>query len=169
MNGDGVSDPLLRPAGTHRGQYYCANGPRDRAHHPRYTVRECDLLPWVKTEVARLRLPVDAVELATEHVAERADLTGQRERLALVFARGGLLEDVYTAEDTALEERIAALGDVDTIAPVSPIRPEEWDTWSTADLNVYLRSILRYVKLGPDMRPVEAPWRNPKLRGDSGA
>jgi hypothetical protein len=135
------------------------------ASHPRpYSVSEAGVLPWVRAEVEHLRLPVDAVRMGREAAAERADLIAQRERLALGYSRGGLTQATYEAEDGALVARLGELGDTAEAATVSPIRPEEWDTWTPADLNRYIRAILSSVTLGPDMRPVRALWRNPALR-----
>jgi hypothetical protein len=127
-------------------------------------VTEAAVLPWVRAEVEHLSLPVDAVQLGREATAERADLIAQRERLALGYARGGLAQATYEAEDGALVARLAALGDTEEAAAVSPIRPEEWGTWTIADLSTYIRSILDRVTLGADMRPTGATWRNPALR-----
>ena len=159
---------VLSPEGRGRWgtpAYRCAHGNRigREAHGPMF-VTEAAVLPWVRAEVEHLSLPVDAVQLGREATAERADLTAQRERLALGYARGGLAQATYEAEDGALVARLAKLGDTEEAAAVSPIRPEEWDTWTLADLSTYIRSILDRVTLGADMRPVSATWRNPALR-----
>lgn len=62
------------------------------------------------------------------------------------------------------EERLADQEAAAATVTVTPIRPEEWETWAPADLNAYLRAILERVELGPDMLPVRAAWRNPALR-----
>lgn len=139
--------------------------------HPRpFSVSEAAILPAIRAEVSRHILPLsvtlgDAPDLA----AERADLVGQRERLALAFARGGLPEDTYTAEDVALAERIDALADrEETAVDVPPITDAEWETWAPADLNAYLGATLRRVRLGADLRPLPFTaddWRNPAARG----
>lgn len=154
---------MPRPGGRQVG-YYCRQAHNDPRHSRPYVVSERFLLPWIKAETAHLSLPVDAVQMGREAGAERADLETQRERLALAFARGGLPETTYTAEDGALVARLAELGDTEEAAAVSPIRPEEWDSWAPADVGTYIRSILRSVTLGADMRPVSALWRNPALR-----
>ena len=148
-----------------RSAYRCAHGNRTGrlAHGPLF-VTEAAVVPWVRVEVEHLRLPVDAVQMGREATAERADLIAQRERLALGYARGGLAQATYEAEDGALVALLAALGDTEEAAAVSPIRPEEWDSWTPADLNAYIRAILERVTLGPDLRPVSAVWRNPALR-----
>jgi len=158
-----ILSSMPRPGGRQVG-YYCRKAHNDPTHPRPYVVSERYVLPWVRAEVERLRLPVDAVKLGQEAGAERDDLDAQRERLALAFARGGLKPGTYEAEDGALVARLAALGDAEDAAAVSPIEPQEWDTWTPADVGAYIRSILRSVTLGPDMRPVSALWRNPALR-----
>jgi DNA invertase Pin-like site-specific DNA recombinase len=153
---------ILAPNGS--ANYTCRQAHNDSSHSRPYTVGERLLLPWLKAELAHLRLPVDAVTMGREASAERADLVTQRERLALGYARGGLTQATYEAEDGALVARLAELGDTEDAADVSPILPEEWDTWTPGDLDRYIRSILERVDLGPDMRPVSATWRNPALR-----
>jgi hypothetical protein len=152
--------------------YQCPRARYNAAHSRPYMIAEAAVLPAVRGEVARLRLPVDAVALgdAPDLGAERAALVAQRERLALAFARGGLPEETFTAEDDAIRASIEKLGEreeAETVAPVSPITAEEWDTWSPAELNAYLRAILKRVRLGADMRPLPFTaddWRNPSLR-----
>ena len=144
---------MPRPGGRQVG-YYCRKAHNDPTHPRPYVVSERFLLQWIRAEVERLRLPVDAVKLGLEATAARAELGAQRERLALAFARGGLKQETYEAEDGALVARLAELGDTEEAAAVSPIRPEEWGTWSAVDLGSYIRSILRSVTLGRDMRPV---------------
>jgi DNA invertase Pin-like site-specific DNA recombinase len=160
---DATLSSMPRPGGKQVG-YWCRKAHSDPGHSRPYVVSERFLLPWIKAELSHLRLPVDAVQLGREATAERADLTAQRERLALGYARGGLTQATYEAEDGALVVRLAALGDTEEAAAVSPIRPEEWDTWTPADLNAYVRAIVREIRLGSDMRPVSALWRNPALR-----
>lgn len=159
----GILTPSRRPRRS-VVNYRCQRAYTAAAHPRPYCVSERAALPWVRAEVEHLRLPVDAVQLGREAGAERAELVTQRERLALGYARGGLTQATYETEDGALVARLAELGDTEEAAAVSPILPEEWDTWTPADLDRYMRSILERVDLGTDMRPVSATWRNPALR-----
>ena len=121
-------------------------------------------MPWIRAEVARLRLPVDGVLTGAESAERRASLTAERDGLALLFARKSIDLATFDRLAAPLDDALAALEDTERVAAVSPIRPEEWGTWTPADLNAYLRSILEYVTMGADMLPIRAEWRNPALR-----
>ena len=142
--------------------YRCQRSYTAAEHVRPSSVPEHALLPWMRDELARTDLGGDTLEAVKDAAAERADLTGQRERLALAYARGGLSEPVYTTEDAALVARLDALpaatvdidlGDLDDL----------W-TWAPADANRTLRALWAHVELGPDLRPVRAEWRNKALR-----
>ncbi len=144
-----------------RQRYICHRAHITGGEHPRpYSIQESRILPWAKAEIAHLTLP-EEVTAGGDASAERADLTAQRERLALAFARGGLPVETYTAEDAALVDRLAALAVSEEVMAIPPI---DWD-WDPSSLTGVLRAILREIRLGPDMRPVDAIWRNPKMRG----
>lgn len=133
------------------------------------SVPERAILPWVRAEVERLRLPVDAVQLATDNAERRAALAGRLERANEMYVigptQGGWTRERRDREVAAVAKEITTLDATETIIGVEPIRAAEWDTWTPADLNSYIRAILERVELGPDMRPVRALWRNPELRG----
>jgi len=151
-----------------RKAYRCTKGSRaGRAEHGPVWVSERTVLPPVRAEVELLELPVDAVTLATEHDAQRAALAGQLERANELYIAGRITPERSAQEAAAVADGLAKLGDAEATLAVSPIRPEEWDTWTTADLNAYVRAILRRVRLGADMRPLPFTpddWRNPALR-----
>jgi hypothetical protein len=128
-------------------------------------------MPWIREEVERLRLidpetgePIDAVQIAADHAAERAALAGRLERANDLYIAGRIPPERYEREAEAVRVDLERLGDAEATLGVSPIRPEEWQTWTPADLGAYVRSILRSVTLGPDMRPVAAVWRVPEWR-----
>ena len=97
-----------------------------------------------------LRVPGDTVQLGQDSAAARIDLAAQRERLALAFARGGLPEEAYTAEDGRLAGELDRLGAQDAVTAIPAI---DWD-WPPEHVNAVLRAIIERVDLGPDMRPV---------------
>lgn len=151
---------MLTP-NMHRGQYYCSNGPRDREAHLRYAVREVDVLPWVKAEAARLRVPGDAVSLAARDDDRRAALIEQRRRLALSFGRGALNDADYEAEDGRLASEIADLDARGALVDIA--QAVDW-TKSPRIINEVLRAMWQYVQLGPDLRPISAEWLVPEWR-----
>lgn len=151
---------MLTP-NMHRGQYYCSNGPRDRDLHPRYTVREVDVLPWIMAEAAFLRLPGNRVQLAEERTADRVRLAEERRRLALAFARQAIDEPTWAAEDDAIRVQLEALDAGERIVDLP--QSVDW-TKSPTIVNEILRALWQYVQLGPDLRPVSAEWLVPEWR-----
>lgn len=148
---------------THRGQYYCANGPRNRETHPRYTVREVDLAPWIKAEAERfdpepLRIEAD-------------DLTGKREA---ILARLDRAEDLYldgtdpvrdrAKLDAARARAARDLKDLDAREQAVDM-PAAIDWHRTPEVvNRALRTIIRRIRLDATLRPVEAEWMVPEWR-----
>ena len=165
-------DPVYRPLTPEgrrkwgRPAYRCAWGNRlgREAHGPMW-VAEADILPWVKAEASRLRLPADAVTLAAENAERREALAARMERANELYIAGTIDRARYDREAGTVRDELEALEATEHVAAIEPIRPEEWDTWAPGDLNAYLRSFLARVELGTDMLPVRAVWRNPLLRG----
>ncbi len=97
---------------TTRGQYYCANGPRERATHPRYTVTERDVLPWVMDEADRFDPPGNMIE--AERDAAQADaLRAQRAKVLNLY----LVDPKADPDD--IRRRIAAMPWVGCSARIS--------------------------------------------------
>jgi DNA invertase Pin-like site-specific DNA recombinase len=161
-----ILTPRVRIArdGTITSTYYCRTAYLDSAHPHPSSSAESRILPWVKDEIARLRLDFDAVAMADSDAAERAALEARRDRATELYIAGRIDKARYDAEDAAVTKALGALPDPDEVVAVSPITDDEWSTWAPADLNRYIRSILLAVHLGPDMRPVDAIWRVPALR-----
>jgi DNA invertase Pin-like site-specific DNA recombinase len=143
-----------------RGQYYCPAGHRDGSEiHGKITATEAAILPFVRAEVARLRLP-DAVTMAADNAVQRDALAGRLERAHEVYVAGAWTRERHAAEVAAVTAELDRLGDAETLVAIPAI---DW-TWAPRDVNAILRAILERVELGPDLRPVSAVWRNPELR-----
>jgi acyl-CoA reductase-like NAD-dependent aldehyde dehydrogenase len=138
-------------------------------------VAEKDLMPWIKAEVERLRLvdpatgePIDAVKLASDNAARREALAARLARANEMFVLGprdgGWTRERRDAEAAKVAAELDALEATEAVVGATPIRPDEWETWSPPDLNAYIRAILERVELAPDLRPVRAVWRNQALR-----
>jgi len=160
---------VLTPEGRRkwgRPAYRCTRGNRLGwdVHGPCW-VAEAAILPWVKAEVAHLRIP-DAVTLASDNAAQRDALAGRLERANELFVigpkAGGWTRERRDAEAAVVKAALDLLGDTEAIVKVPPV---DW-TWPVPELNAYLRAIVSRVDLGPDMRPVWAEWRNRALRAD---
>jgi DNA invertase Pin-like site-specific DNA recombinase len=141
-----------------RGQYYCANGARERDTHPRYAVREADVLPWIMAEAERFDPPVDAVEMPADTVG-RAELLAKREGIGDSLALGLWTREKAIAERDKIDAALAALDVAEGIVAVPP--SIDWDTWPAPDVNRVLRTLFYGIELGPDLLPVGADWRIP--------
>jgi DNA invertase Pin-like site-specific DNA recombinase len=141
-----------------RKQLYCSRGMRDSKAHGRYVVREADLRPWIREEVAHLRIPFESV---TEGEAARLPaLIERKRRLAMGFADNALNETEYRAELRKIADETDAIEGAQRIIDIPPLN------WSapTRDVNRALRAILADVQLDADMKPVSALWRVPAWR-----
>lgn len=151
---------MLTP-NTARGQLYCSNGPRDRDTHPRYAVREVDVLPWVQAE-ADLFDPGNYIE-AEGAESQRAAIIDRRERaLELYLAKDPMMSrERYQAEQDRAEAELEAL---DTRGALREIPTAvDWDS-DPAKLNAWLRSIFVAIDLDENLHPVRAEWRVPEYR-----
>jgi DNA invertase Pin-like site-specific DNA recombinase len=145
---------------TARGQYYCRFGARDRDAHPRYAVRERDLLPWVEAEAARFIVPVDRVDLQERDARDVARIKAEREKVLDAYQAGAMTRDSMLRRIEALDTRAAAVAVAESIVDVPPAI--DWDGWEPRAINTYLRAIWDHVELGPDMRPIRASWQVPE-------
>lgn len=144
-----------------RGQYYCANGRFQRELHPRYAVREVDVLPWVQAEAERFDPPgetiaVDGIE------AKRDAIDGRLERARELYIAGEITRDRFE------EQKEQAARDRDALTAESSVvglagRAIAWDG-DPAKLNGFLRAILVQVDLNDRLLPVRAQWRVPEWR-----
>jgi DNA invertase Pin-like site-specific DNA recombinase len=138
---------------------------RQDPDHPRpHGISEARLLPALKAEAARLRVPFDRVEMAAVDEDQRAAIAERRERVIDLFVDG----TIRTKADRDL--RLAKLDDeLDALdaARVLVEVPQSVD-WSQppAIVNAILRAMWSEVRLGPDLLP--APdgfrWRRPEWR-----
>jgi DNA invertase Pin-like site-specific DNA recombinase len=153
-------DKLLTP-NIHRGQYYCSNGPRDRAAHPRYAVREADILPFLQAEAARYRAPLDAVETEGTEAREAA-IAERMDRAHELYMAGDIDRERFEAEKARAARDRADLARRPSLARLHP--EVDWDV-SPDVINAALRAIWREVRLDENLRPVEVDWTFPELRG----
>jgi hypothetical protein len=123
------------------------------------SIPEKRILPWVRDEVSRLRVP-DAVTMAVDNATQRAALAGRLERANELYIAGEISRDRHAAEVTAVTAELDRLGDAETVVAVPAI---DW-TWEPGQVNAVLRAILERVELGSDMHPLEAMWTVPEWR-----
>ncbi len=154
-------DTTLTPNAA-RGQYYCRHGAYDRAAHPRYTVREVDVMPFIEAEADRFAPPFDAASMSSEAEARREALEAKRARWIEQYGEG-LIGKAERDRRLAVIDR--DLGDVSTRADALAVIPEAVDWEKPPEkLNAFLRSIWQYVELDPAMRPIRAEWTIPEWR-----
>jgi DNA invertase Pin-like site-specific DNA recombinase len=140
--------------------YQCRRA-RDLPDHPRpFAVSEAFVLPWVKEEAARLRVPGD-VAVGEDATAERTAIEAKRRRVVVAFL-DGLIDRVERDERLAGIEEEAEKIERRQIVGVIPAvidfgRP-------VAKVNAALRALWERVDLGPDLRPVSAEWYVPEWR-----
>lgn len=145
---------------THRGQLYCANGAKDRATHPRYTVREIDVLPWVQ-EQAETRFRPPEATLAVEGIeGKREAIETQRERFQDEYIAGRLSSERYEAHRARLDREAEALTAESSAIDLSG-RTIAWDG-DKAKLNDFLRAVLVGVDLDENLRPIKVEPRIPE-------
>jgi DNA invertase Pin-like site-specific DNA recombinase len=154
----GILTPSRR-AGREAVNYRCQRAYTDPGHSRPASVSEAAIMPWMRDEIAHLRI-VDAVTLATDDAAERDALAAEKARILRQNAKGYITEAEL---DAGMDEITAALDRLGTADVVAAVPPVDWE-WPVPELNAYLRAILVSVDLGPDMRPVSALWRNRAMR-----
>jgi DNA invertase Pin-like site-specific DNA recombinase len=127
--------------------YYCNRGKRG-AHQP-HVISERRLLPWVRLQAARLRLPSEVEMDADEPAPDTAD-----KRRRLEAARDLVGEAAYAAALAAIEAEAAAGQERARI--VQDVPPAlDWE-WSVPAINAWLRAAFEYIELGTDLMPVHA-------------
>jgi DNA invertase Pin-like site-specific DNA recombinase len=147
------SDPIYCIYKCHAAKTVPGHGPG--------SIPEKRILPWVRAEVARLRVP-DTVTMAADNAAQRAALAGRLERAHELYIAGSISRERDAAEAAAVAVELDRLGDIETVIAVPKI---DW-AWEPGAVNGVLRTILERVDLGPDMHPVEAVWTVPEWRAD---
>lgn len=146
--------------GTWGDQLVCARGkalPPDK--HPRPVYVQVGLvLPWVKEEAARLRLP-DAVRTqVADDEDERTRLLAKRERVVDMYADGTI---------TSKADRDRRLADIDAEMAHLAVRREVIDvpeidwTWAPGDINAVLRTIFERIDMEIVERPAKEKGRPP--------
>jgi len=128
------------------------------------SVPEKRILPWVRDEVSRLRVP-DAVTMAADNAAVRAALAGRAERAHELYIAGAISRERHTAEVTAVTAELDRLGDAESVVAVPAI---DW-TWPAERINAVLLALFVSVQFDAQMRPFRAEWLVPEWRAPDGA
>ena len=153
-------ETLLTGTRVRRGaiRYACSN--YAAMPHPRSSVSEALVKPWIIEKVDGLRPPSGPVQLgaAEDGVgSRRAELEAERAHvtsLALDPRMDRRVIDVRLAE---IDKEIEVIENKTNEAAVV-LPPINWN-WSDQDINGLLRLAIDHVVLGPDLRPMDIKWR----------
>ena len=138
--------------------YRCHRAEATADHPSPAMVPEARVLDFVKAELARLELP-EVVEMAAS--AEDAERL-QAERVHVLYQHQH--EWINDAEAEAAMVEIESRADALRATEAARAIPEiDW-TWDPADLNRILTAWVLEIQMDEKMQPVEAVWRNRKLR-----
>lgn len=145
-------------------ELYCAAGHKAGVGaHGRYVARSRHVMDRLRAEkpVRVSRIAILKGSKVEDAEARRTALAEKRRRLGIVFADGGLDEDVYRQEVDDIKRAITDLDDqIDAdwigFGPRTPVVP--WDG-DEEELGVALRQRVRVVRLDEAMRPAEVVWR----------
>jgi hypothetical protein len=142
---------------------------RDDSRHPKpFGIALSKLLPALRAESARLRVPIAGVEMAADDADKRATLDAQREGVGDAYAAGAYGRVGSTDAKSRLADRLSALDDaLDALdaAKVVVTVPDAVDwTKPPAVVNAVLRAMWERVELGPDLMPARFVWRVPEWR-----
>lgn len=134
---------------------------RTTVAHGRLSVSETKLLPWVKAEAARFRIPFRVVEVREQDDARRLELEARRRRVIDNFEDGIIDKSERDAKLLHISDELSRLDAADRILEVPPAI--DWD-WPPKEINAVLRALWEYVELDAEMRPIRAEWRVPGWR-----
>ncbi len=140
--------------------YRCIGGRTD-VKHVRQSVSERKLLPWVKAEAARFRVPVDQVEMREQDEGRRLEMEARRGRVIQNFEDGLIDKGERDAKLLKIGDELARLDTTDRIVDVPAAI--DW-TWPPKTINLVLQALWDHVQLDLDMRPVSAKWMIPEWR-----
>jgi DNA invertase Pin-like site-specific DNA recombinase len=135
---------------------------RHEPNHPRpFGIAQSKLLPALKAEASRLRVPVAAVEMADEAPSRRSAIAAKRDRIVDLYADGIIDKSERARRLAALDDELDALDAKRVVAAV----PDAVDwTRPPGVVNAVLRALWERVELGPDLMPARFVWRVPEWR-----
>lgn len=152
-----VMTPTRRPKPDGTADYRCTRGRSDPNHSRPVSIAESVIRPWIVEEAGHLAVPA-VLDLPASD-ADREALAEEKRRCVDLYSRRLMTEEAFNARLAEIDETLASLDEREEAVP-------DAIDWSlpAEEVNRDLRAIFRYVKLGEDLRPVEAVWRAPSLR-----
>jgi DNA invertase Pin-like site-specific DNA recombinase len=140
--------------------YRCLAG-RTTTNHGRLNVSENKLLPWVKAEAERFRVPFEQVMVQERDESRRLELEARRQRVIDNYEDALIDKAGRDAKLLKIGDEMANLDAADRILDVPPTI--DW-SWEPKAVNTVLRAMWEHIELDANMRPVEAVWRVPEWR-----
>ncbi len=129
-------------------RYRCSLGASDKSHSRPYIVPERALMPAVRDDAARLRVPYDLVEMADRDDTRRAALEAKRERWIEQYGEGLIDKPTRDARLADIREQIGAMDAAKALRDIPPAI--DW-SWTPEELNAVLRALgARGARPGPD-------------------
>jgi DNA invertase Pin-like site-specific DNA recombinase len=161
MTGDRSRHGYKPPFGAIRYRCHLA---RTVPNHGLGAVPEKRILPWIRAEAARLRVP-EAVTVETERQADRDKLEARKARILDMYEGGGIGREDYQRRIAAVkvEEDVLEAQEAATAVLAVP-QAIDWESWTPEAINKVLASMWSSVSLDERMEPVEAVWRVPQWR-----
>ncbi len=140
---------LLTGTRVRRGatRYSCSN--YAAMPHPRSSVSEALVLPWIIEEAGKLRPPTGWV--AEDETGRRAELEAERAHVTSLALDPRMDRTVIDARLAEIDKAIAAIEDTATVQTMIPDRVR-WDA-PTEAVNGVLRALWHYVELGAGPAP----------------
>jgi len=135
--------------------YRCIGGRTD-SDHGRLSVTEKKLMPWIKEEAARFRVPFEHVEISERDEGRRLELEARRRRVIENFEDAVIDKAERDVKLLRIGEELERLDVADRVLTVPP--EIDW-TWDPKAINAALRALWEYIELDSTMRPVRAKWR----------
>jgi hypothetical protein len=132
--------------------------------HGLSAVPEKRILPWIKAEAARLRVP-ESVIVETERQADRDKLERRKSDLSFMLEMGGIDRDDYQRRLAAVKEAEDALEAQEAATAVLAVpQAIDWENWTPEAVNKVLAAMWSSVTLDERMQPVSALWTMPEWR-----
>ena len=143
-----------------RRQLYCSRGVVTPGHG-RYVASEANLVPALKAEAARLRVPYEAAELAQTAASRGEAIAARLDRPNELYMAGDIDRAKYDAEKSRAQRDMEAI-DAEAAIVVLPAAVD-WQ-WPPGRLNEVLRSLWARVVLDDVMRVARVDWHVPAWR-----
>ncbi len=140
--------------------YRCLAG-RTSTAHGRLNISESKLMPWVKAEAARFRIPFEQVQVQERDDGRRLELEARRQRVIDNYEDGLIDKAERDGKLVKIGDELVNLDASERVMEVPPAI--DW-SWEPKAVNGVLRALWDHIELDPDMRPVRAEWRVPEWR-----